>query len=165
MKISELRTVNKIKKILEETVYPPSYTPKKWKRKKVNCYAYALDIPVNDIGKNIWIPGCISGKNTEKVIWNYITEYVKKDLDFLGIKYRENDENLRKGEYRIAIYFRPSIHVCPLGFHLSRQDDDGIWSEKPSWDGKVHKIGEKSDTPPDLSEYDLYLENILILSK
>ena len=92
---------------------------------------------------------------------------MKKDLEFLGISFREDkhETHLKPGEWRIAIYYRPTPHDWPIGFHLSRQDIDGIWSEKLSWKGKIQRIGEKSDKPHDLSKYDLYLESTLILSK
>ena len=57
------------------------------------------------------------------------------------------------------------MHDFPIDFHISRQDIDGIWSEKPSWEGKIEKIGDKSNIPPNLEKSHLYLKNILILSK
>lgn len=90
--------------------------------------------------------------------------YVRK-LDFLGISYRDNSNNLLEGEWRIAIYYEPTTHDFPIGFHISRQDIDGIWSEKPSWEGKIKKIGDKSNIPPNLEKSRLYLKNVLILSK
>lgn len=161
------KKVQKIREILKSNTYPTKYMPKKWKWLKVNCYSYALDIPVNDPKKRIWIPGCISDENEEPYIFNEITERLKKDLDFLGISYREDngEASLYNGEWRIAIYYRPTPHDWPIGFHISRQDEDRIWSEKPSWKRDVQRIGEKSDKPYDLSEHNLHLETVLILSK
>ncbi len=67
--------------------------------------------------------------------------------------------------WRIAIYYIPAVHDCSIEFHIARQDEDGCWSEKPSWKAKISRFAEKTDTPPDLSKYGLKLENILILSK
>ena len=68
---------------------------KKWKTllgKAIytNCYAYALDLIIPDHKQEIFIPGCISDSSTEKVLWTDVTGHVKKDLDFLGIEYRED---------------------------------------------------------------------------
>lgn len=160
-----LRKVKVVRKILESNTYPPKYEPKKWEWCKANCYAYALDIPVSDSKQTIWIPGCISDEREEPVIFTGITERLKNDLKYLGISYREDDGNLKEGEWRIAIYYRPTPHDWPIGFHMSRQDNDGIWSEKPSWKAKVQKIGEKSDKPCNLSQHNLYLEKVLVLAR
>jgi len=159
------RKVKKIRDILKTNQYPPEFNPERWKFIKCNCYAYALDLPVNDIAKKIFIPGCIADKNLEKEIWTGVSKRVEKDLDFLGISYREDDGKLYNGEYRIAIYYIPTPHDWPIGFHISRQDVNGEWSEKKSWKAKVQKIGEKGDKAPDISEYGPVLEKVLILSK
>lgn len=159
--------VQKIREILESNTYPTKYMPRKWKWLKVNCYSYALNIPVSDEKQLIWIPGCISDEKEKPHIFSGITERLKKDLDFLGISYREDsgEATLNEGEWRIAIYKGPTLHDWPIEFHISRQDEDGIWSEKPSWNGKVQRIGKKSNKPHDLSKHNLYLETVLILSK
>lgn len=161
------KKVQKIREILETNIYPTEYTPERWRWCKANCYAYALDIPVSDEKQLIWIPGCISNEKEEPYIFGEITERLKKDLEFLGISCRKDngESNLYEGEWRIAIYYRPTPHDWPIGFHISRQDIDEIWSEKPSWKGNVQRIGKKSDSPYDLSKHNLYLENVLILSK
>lgn len=145
----------------------PEYNPKKWDGLHTNCYAYALDIPVSDPIEQIWTPGQISSKKQNHHFFTRVTDEVKRDLDYLGISYRENDDSLRLGEWRIAIYYRPTFHDMPLGFHVSRQDSDGCWSEKTGWSkkGKLQRFNSKTDTPPDLSEYNIHLESILILSK
>ena len=157
--------VKEIKEILSQNEYPPVFQKKKWKRLKVNCYAYALDINVSDPKEQIWCPGCICDKNADKNIRTDVTNRVKRDLEFLEISYRKNTKELKEGEWRIAIYFQPAFHDCSIGFHISRQDKDGIWSEKPSWTASIRKIGKKSNIPPDLSKYNIRLENVLILSK
>lgn len=159
------RKLENIRKALKTNIYPSKFNKKRWKYVKTNCYAYALDLLINDRKKEIFIPGCISDENAEKVVWTDVTGEVKKDLDFLGISYRENDEALYKGEWRIAIYYIPTPHDWPIGFHIVRQDEDGYWSEKPSWKAKVTRFKKKTDTPPDLSKYGPKLESVLILSK
>lgn len=161
------KKVKKIREVLKENSYPTEYAPKKWKGCKSNCYAYALDIPVSDKKQLIWIPGCISNEKEQPHIFGEIAERLKRDLEFLGISFREDDGQtiLNKGEWRIAIYYRPTPHDWPIGFHISRQDKDGKWSEKTSWEGKVQRVDEESKKPHDLSKHNLYLEKILILSK
>lgn len=143
-----------IRKELENKSSVPTYEPQKWKAlfgKPIytNCYAYALDLIIPDPKEEIFIPGCISDSSTEKVLWTYVTGHVKKDLDFLGIQYREDDSSaLKPGEYRIALYYIPTFHDMPLPFHMARQDENGEWSEKIGWKGKVQKIGLNGDNPP-----------------
>lgn len=85
-----------------------------------------MDLPVSDRKKEIYILGCICGENTEMVIWDDIAGKIKKDLRFLGISFRKNTAKIKKGEYRIAIYSVPTLHDCPLDFHIVRQDADGM---------------------------------------
>lgn len=143
-----------IRKELENRNSIPKYEPQKWKKFLIkpiftNCYAYALDLLIPDPKQEIFIPGCIHDCSSEKVVWSDVTGNVKKDLDFLGIKYRVADSSqLKLGEYRIAIYYIPTFHDMPLEFHMARQDESGEWSEKISWKGEVQKIGVKGDKPP-----------------
>lgn len=162
-----LRILKKIKEIVKNNQYPPKFNPKKWNFKKANCYAYALDLCLNDRKKQIFFPGCISDKNIDKTIWslNDLVKRFKNDLDFLGISYRENDEILLNGEYRIAITYLPTYHDWPVNYHFLRQDCDGIWSEKRSWKAKVKKIDNKISSVPDLSKAQPILHKVLILSK
>ncbi len=162
-----VRKIEEIKKVLKNNKYPCHFDKIKFRGKKLNCYAYALDINVSDSKELLWLPGCISDENLDKNIWSTpdLIERLKKDLDFLGISYRDNSNNLLEGEWRIAIYYEPATYDFPIGFHISRQDIDGIWSEKPSWEGKIKKIGDKSNIPPNLEKSHLYLKNVLILSK
>ena len=104
--VKKITDNKKIKDVLSKNTYPPNFSPEKWKNVKANCYAYALDIAVNDKRQEVWIPGCICDKKTKKGVWNSVTYNIKKDLDFLGILYRENDSYLKEGEYRIAIYYK-----------------------------------------------------------
>lgn len=162
------KIITKIKNVMNVNVYPPKFNKKRWKSiKHVNCYAYALDLPVRDRKTRIFIPGCISNPDVETAIFNpnELITRLKKDLDFLGLSYREDNGELKKGEWRIAFYSFPSFHDYPINFHFVRQDEDGCWSEKKSWKDMVSKEREKSDLPPDLSEYDGKLIGVLILSK
>lgn len=162
-----VKKVKKIRTEISNNIYPPTFGCKKWRKRNRNCYAYSLDINISDPRKKIFIPGCISDEKVETEIYS-TTELIsrlKADLDFLGISYRENTHEIYKGEWRIAIYFMPEPHDLPIDFHISRQDFDGIWSEKPSWKAKVAQTENKSDFPLDLSKYGLRLESVLILSK
>lgn len=160
------RKIRKVINVVESTRgFKPGFNPRKWKGKKLNCYAYALNIPITDERKEIFFPGCICDKNASKDMWtgNDIIEGIKKDLDFLKISYREDDGNIEKNEWKIAIYFVPSFHDMPIDFHVARLDDDGYWSEKTSWKGKVRRIGKKGNKAPDLSKYGPQLMKTLIL--
>lgn len=158
------KKLENIREVLQTNTYPSKFNKKRWKYIKANSYAYALDLPINDRKKSIFIPGCICDENVEKEVMADVTGKVKKDLDFLGISYRGDNGVLYNGEWRIAIYFTATLHDCPIEFHFVRQDEDGAWSEKTSWKGKIRRFAKK-DTPPDLSKYGLRLEKILILSK
>ena len=162
------RMTAKIKNVIKTNVYPPKFNKKRWRLiKQVNCYAYALDLPVRDRKMEIFIPGCISNPDVIPAIFNSneLITRLKKDLDFLGLSYREDNGKLKKGEWRIAFYYFPSFLDMPIGFHFVRQDEDGCWSQKKNWKANISKEKEKSDSPPDLSEYDGKLRGVLILSK
>lgn len=159
----------KLKQILDAIkgcAAPPTYNPKKWRGKKLNCYAYALDLDIDDPKMSIWTPGQIASKNPKHQVYTNVTEQVKKDLDVLGISYRENSDVLNPGEWKIAIYYKPSFHDWPIGFHFSRRDADGIWSEKNGWSrrGKINRYV-AVDVAPNFRDYGLRLESVLILSK
>ena len=92
-------------------------------------------------------------------------ERLKKDLDFLGFSYRENDHSLKQGEYRIAVYVTPSIcYDMPIGFHFSRQDKDGYWSEKQNWKDKPQKLDYCGENQPEIPLQTSF-KKILIIKK
>lgn len=169
LKILRKRRIDKIRKYLAKNCYPPKFDPKKWKnaQRGCNCYSYVLDIPVKDTSKDIWIPGCISNEDFDGDLWSpeHIVSNLERDLKSLGIQFRKDKSQLKKGEWRIAIYYISSYHDLPIEFHFARQDRDGKWSEKPSWNGKIESFTKKKDTPPDLSDYNLHLIKTLILCK
>lgn len=157
----------KVKDVLDSNLYPPIFEPEIWNRGKrgYNCYAYVLDVPVRDRLKQIWYPGFFCGNFGEIYSTKTLIENVKLDLKSLGFSYREEDGFLFKGEYRIAIYYIPSFHDMPIGFHMVRQDEDGSWSEKSSWRSSVKVIKSKSDVPPDLSKYQVRFCKTLVVKK
>ena len=98
------RVTTKIKNVVKKNVYPPKFNKKRWRLiKQVNCYAYALDLPVRDRKMEIFIPGCISNPDVIPAIFNpnELITRLKEDLDFLGLSYREDNGKLKKGEWRI----------------------------------------------------------------
>ena len=163
------RKVAKVKKVVIGNSYPPLFDYEKWceGKKGCNCYAYALDIPVRDGSKQFWNPGVISGNNPSGKSYSVfnLIENIKADIETLGFSYRKDECTLHDGEYRIAIYHIPTYHYMSVSFHMVRQDEDGRWSEKPSWNSKVNRFKEISVTPPDLSKYDAYLCETLIIKK
>ena len=164
------KKIYRIREIIKQNTYPPSPPESdinKWEKvmTTTNCYAYALDVPIEDQNQDIWIPGCPRFSSGDVHIYSGVTKKIEQDLQFLGVSYREDNGILEEGEYRIAIYFRSTPHDWPIGFHVSRQDNTGRWSEKKSWDAVPSCIRDISDKPPDLSEHGFVLESVLILSK
>ena len=160
-----------IRKELKRGRKTPKFEPEKWEGMyTTNCYAYALDLPISDPKTLVFIPGNIGNESSEREnrnIWTStdLVEGVKRDLDFLGISYREDDISLKKGEYRIAIYVIPTVCSLPIGFHFVRQDETGEWSHKPSWKSEVKNLGKAGNGPPDLSYGQAWLESVLIGKK
>lgn len=159
--------MRRIKRMVEKNQYPPTFDPYKWPFYKVNCYAYALDLRIGDIKESIFIPGRLSDKNEELYVWSQLDfkEKLERDLKFLGFSYRPNDTHLEEGEYRIALYYIPTPHDYPIGFHIVRQDKDGGWSHRTGWKGDVFNTGVVGDTPPNLEEEDPILFDVLIIKK
>ena len=161
------KKIKEIKQQVEKNIYPPNFSKEKNLLCHRNCYAYALNLIVSDPREKIFFPGCISNKEEEGAIFSSyeLLERLKKDLKFLGFTYRGENGTLAEGEYRIAVYYIPTYHDWPIGFHISRQDKTGEWSEKPSWKKGIQKIGKKGDLPPDISEKGPRLLEVLILKK
>ena len=66
--------IKEIQNVVKKNTYPPKFDNSKWEgdnRKKNNCYAYALDINIDDPKAIIWCPGCISSSNISKTIWDH----------------------------------------------------------------------------------------------
>lgn len=163
------KKIVKVQQVLAKNHYPPVFEPEKWEknRKYYSGYMYVLDVPIKDKLRHIWYPGVFSKRCREGDIYSSssLVEYMKSDLDFLGFTYRDDDGTLNYGEWRIAIYYIPTLHDLPIGFHFVRQDKDGRWSEKPSWRRRVRIIYGKSDTPPELIKYDAHLAKTLVVKK
>lgn len=163
-----LEIINSIRENLQGGIYPPVFTKRKYKHSHLNSYAYALDINVSDPEETIWIPGCVCNPNADKSIYlpKDLISRLKMDLNFLGFSCRKDDgKNLREGEWRIAIYSEPTYYKYPIDYYFCRQDSDGSWSIKKSWNDKVRRIHKKSDIPPFLAKYNLGLETVLIISR
>lgn len=162
------KDIEKVRKAQLTNLYPPMFDEERWKKSNgCNCYSYALDIPVKGRIKQIWIPGLLSDPKFDGRIWSAeeLISNVKADLFNLGFSYRENDTILNDGEWRIAIYYIPTYHDMPIGFHFVRQDEDGSWSQKRFWNSRVEIIKEKDIVPPDLSEDRVMLCKTLIIGK
>lgn len=161
------KKVKEIKEQVDKNTYPPKFKKEKNFLCHRNCYAYVLNTTVSDAREEIFFPGCISNEREKKDIFSSyeLKERLRKDLQFLGFTYRSDDGKLSDGEYRIAVYVIPTYHDMPIGFHISRQDETGEWSEKPSWKAGIRKIGKKADTPPDISKEGPRLVEVLILKK
>lgn len=135
--------IKKAKEVVKIQRLPPKYSPNEGGIGEYNCYAYALLLSsINWEGHEI-TPGFMSGPiNLDNdIYWDHITgsgiiQYVKEDLEKLGRKMEEDsfDKKMEDGTYKIAIY------VNENGFHLIRQNQDGSWSEKCGWAGRVELI-------------------------
>lgn len=116
--------------------------------KIVNCYGYALrlDLPEyfaksfdRELGDDFdFYPGCFSG------IHDILTEEdllkgLYGDLDVLGIKYNECIDSSHL--YKIALYYQKSILIDDglRDFHFWRLNNNGIWSCKEGYSGRVIK--------------------------
>ena len=155
--------LKRMRNTIKGNVYPPVYNERKWNSNHMNCYAYAIDVPLRDLEEDFLIPGCISDPEAETVIFSDVEGLFKKDLKFLGFSIRKDDTVLAEGDYRIAIYMGASFHDYPVGFHFIRQDSDGTWSDKPGWKGKPQKY-EKGQVP-NLEKHNLYLREVIIVKK
>ena len=161
------RIVQQIKNKVSANSYPPVFERKFLDFSVRNCYAYALDLDVSDPEKKVFVPGCISSENEQPHIFSGLdlAERLKKDLTFLGFTFRPNEQNLQEGEYRIAIYGLPTFHDMPIGFHFSRQDEDGYWSEKRSWKAKPEKLDYSDFEAPKLVGVTPFKAEVLIIKR
>lgn len=162
-----LKKLNAIRDCLNQNKYPPVVDEKKWKVSRwANCYAYCLDIPISYFMKRIWEPGRIRRKSGYKKPIDSSMDLLNRvysDLEFLNISYRENSEELREGEYRIAVYLKPTTYDGPKHFHFSRQDKDGNWSDRQSC--RINRIIGNGINAPSMEEYRISLVKTLILRK
>ena len=60
-----VRKIEEIQRVLKNNKYPCHFDKIKFRRKKLNCYAYALDINVSVPKELLWFPGCISDENLD----------------------------------------------------------------------------------------------------
>ena len=154
--------------IIRKTPFPPRVEPTKYESEYMNCYSFALNLPIEDPEKEFFSPGCISNPHGESAIWDSALKWMKKDLYYLGLKFREIDLSekdnfvLNDGEYAIAIYREIStFHDMPFDFHMIRRDQNGMWHDKNGWKVKFNMYSKL----PDLTDYNLQLEGILAISK
>lgn len=133
------------KGIVDGTQYPPQIEKTNFSC-FANCYGFALNLPLNDYKKEFLIPGCISDHKIDSSIFgrDELIARTKKDLDFLGLKYREIDLkqkdnfSLTEKEYAIAIFidvWKP-FHDEGYNFHFLRTNSEGIWIGKDGWENK-----------------------------
>ena len=145
------------------------FSDKVWKGIKANSYAYALNIPIDDSKKLFWVPGKISSSKISGELKDDLLTLVKKDLDCLGIKYRENSETLCDGEWRIAIYSYLNSDKKLAGYRFFRQNPNNTWAEKKSWFRyECIKSYVHHDTPVYCNNHDGYyiqFNGILVLRK
>ncbi len=161
------------RKEIEKIVYPLSYPSsseeiERWtSTKKCNCYAYIFGVMFSDKEGSFLIPGAISGINKDIYIYNTISllENFHADLRYLNFtfrKFEDSEEVLKNGEFRVAVY-KKVIENGPINYHFVRQDRDGTWSEKYSWNSSIHRFDQKE--VPDLEIHDFDLVQVYVLKK
>lgn len=160
------KKINAIKEYLDKNIYPPVYDKDKWKSiYYTNCYAYSLDIPVSDIRKQIWLPGCLKEENKYyKPIYSSrdLLERVYADLEFLGFSYRDDTPEINSDEYRIEIYCFRECYGYPLTFHFTRQDANGVWTQKLGWNKKIYEMDRELES---MERYNNIKVKTLVLKK
>lgn len=156
------------RQIIKNTQFPPQIDPTKFESDAMNCYAFALNLPIEDPEKEFFSPGCISNPHGESAIWDSALKLMKKDLHHLRLNFREIDLSqkdniiLNDGEYAVAIYREIStFHDMPFDFHMIRRDQSGMWHGKNGWKKVFHMYPKI----PDLTECNLKLEGILAISR
>lgn len=132
----------RIEKILKTTNYPPKYNPDKWRKKKFNCYMYALDICMNFSKYRPTCriaPGFLSRgeKNDYNDTREETIQYLIEDCKVLNLNIAETtmEEKIKENEYKIAVYVKK---YCD--YHFIRQDSNGNWSEKDGWSGDIRIV-------------------------
>jgi len=124
------------------------HVPEKWKkcsiRENTNCYAYALDLPIDPKTERRFIswehiqPGNICNRKGKVIFWDsiirkldkkgikyFISEF-RKDCKYLGYEVRKSSyKESRRGDWwKVALCFDKE------DYHWYRQNDDGTWSHK-----------------------------------
>lgn len=123
-----IRQVKELVRIQPEGI--PKYDPKGWKDElDAACYLYALDIHLN----KFCLLGDFIGKTcNEKVSDQKLINTFFEEIKFLGFDAKEVDVEYSPQEGEKKIYLQRSQLTGE--YHFLRQDDDGIWSHKFSWD-------------------------------
>ncbi len=132
-----IRKLEEVRKMLLGKKYPPTFQPQLWRNVVfANCYAYALDLPVEDERHNFWFPGCISDPTCDRTITSQeeLLSRLHQDLDLLGFQYQEANSKKITKEFLITVYEEEKkSDQYSLAFHFTRRDANEIWSHKPSW--------------------------------
>lgn len=129
--------INRAKEVVNNQTIPPLYNPDDYNDLHFNCYAYALQLCM-DCKDFYIIPGFMSkqinGRYEIPYTKEYIIESFKKDCELLGLQVFQStiSEPINSDEYKIAVYI-----IENYGFHFSRLDNNGKWSEKPGWLNKI----------------------------
>ncbi len=119
-----------------ELDYIPEFWNEEYLKKRVNCYAYALNtiyhFDVNIIfGSSFIYPGWTDGDHRNELnylVGSNIERLVSIDASHCNFTFREVEKNERCSQtaYKIALAIAPD-----QDFHWYRQNSDGTWSHKP----------------------------------
>lgn len=105
---------------------PPVFHPELWEGfLKTSCYAYALNLKMNEfvlVGEFLG-ERCDQNMSNKKMI-----EVLKKEVEFLGFSIKEVGKEYIPKEKEFLIYFKRNQKLN--GYHFLRQDTNKMWSHK-----------------------------------
>lgn len=102
-----------------------------------NCYSYAMRFPTEyslceRYFHGYYVPGFLTTKTFKILDPAVLIQLFNSDCDALGLAHSpaKVDDPLEPDSYKIEIFYSRS----EKDFHFLRQNDDGSWSSKRSWE-------------------------------
>lgn len=139
--------INHVKLLSSLRPIPPLYNPDEWDG-SFNCYMYALNICSDFIGYRTnpgFLVEDVKQEYTKKEgLLDYdkknLIQLFKEDCKELKLKVKETsmNEKVEFNEYKIAVYLNSNG-----GYHFTRLDSNGGWSEKNGWWGMIEVLNEQ----------------------
>lgn len=106
-----------------------------------NCYAYAMRFPIEYSLSERYFhayyrPGFLTTRSLEIPDPQTLIELFNADCDALGLRHEPArlDDPVEPDSYKIEIFYSRAEN----DFHFLRQNDDGSWSSKRSWEKIPH---------------------------
>ncbi len=111
--------------------------PDKEYRYGFNCYAYAMRFPLeysvcDRYFHAYYVPGFLTTRPFEIFDPSTLIELFNRDCDSLELRHEPAniDDPIEPDSYKIEIFYSRK----EKDFHFLRQNDDGTWSSKRSWE-------------------------------